>query len=97
MDDSEKSYGYSEDLYHGRRPEKSYEYGPEGETADAQGSDLAPEEEAIHIEGARAEAPTPAPDTPEYDYGRDDTEVDSFTWENPTGKKEQDEPARRGS
>jgi len=83
MDDSEKSYGYSEDLYHGRRPEKSYEYGAEGETADAQGSDLAPEEEAIHIEGARNEEPVPAPDAPEYDYGRDETEVDSFTWENP--------------
>ena len=84
MDDSEKSYGYSEDLYHGKHAEKSYEYGPEGEPGDAEGTDLAPEEEAIHIEGPRAEEPAPAPETPEYDYGRDDTEVDSFTWKNPT-------------
>jgi hypothetical protein len=46
MDDSERSYGYSQDIYHGQRgagghydrtgeggtssPERSYEYGPEG-------------------------------------------------------------------
>ncbi|HEV8580837.1 MAG TPA: hypothetical protein VGX68_17365 [Thermoanaerobaculia bacterium] len=88
MDDSEKSYGYSEDIYHGRRPEKSYEYGAEGETGDAEGSDLAPEEEAIHIEGARNEEPQPAAETREYDYGRDDTDVESFTWENPPGERE---------
>ncbi|HEY7214166.1 MAG TPA: hypothetical protein VIC28_06015 [Thermoanaerobaculia bacterium] len=84
MDDSEKSYGYSEDIYHGKRPEKSYEYGPEGETADAQGTELAPEEEAIHIEGPRAEEPAPAAEAGEgeYDYGRGEPEVESFTWEN---------------
>lgn len=47
MDDSERSYGYSQDIYHGRRgagghydhtsgegkaaPERSYEYGPESD------------------------------------------------------------------
>lgn len=88
MDDSEKSYGYSEDIYHGQRAEKSYEYGPEGETADAQGTELAPEEEAIHIEGPRAEEPELAPDTPEYDYGRGGANVESFTWKNPAGGEE---------
>jgi hypothetical protein len=91
MDDSEKSYGYSEDIYHGRHAEKSYEYGAEGETADAQGEELSPEEEAIHIVGPKVEEPEPAPDTPEYDYGREGpyAEVESFTWENPVGKEEQ--------
>jgi hypothetical protein len=83
MDDSEKSYGYSEDIYHGKRPEKSYEYGPEGETGEEEVSDLAPEEKAIHIEGPHDEEPTPAADAPEYDYGRGETDVESFTWENP--------------
>jgi len=90
MDDSEKSYGYSEDLYHGRRAEKSYEYGAEGETGDAESSELAPEEEAVHIVGPRAEEPEPVPDTPEYDYGREGTyaAVESFTWESPEGERE---------
>jgi hypothetical protein len=86
MDDSERSYGYSEDLYHGQRAEKSYEYSPEGETIGDE-SELAPEEEAIHIEGARDEELVPAPDVPEYDYGRGSAaEVESFTWENPIPK-----------
>jgi hypothetical protein len=88
MDDSEKSYGYSEDLYHGKRPEKSYEYGPEGETADAQGTELAPEEEAIHIVAPPEEEPAPAAEAGEYDYGRGEPEVESFTWENPVGGEE---------
>jgi hypothetical protein len=88
MDDSEKSYGYSEDIYHGRRAEKSYEYGPEGETGEPEGTDLAPEEEAVHIVGPAAGEPEPAPDMPEYDYGRSETDVDSFTWENPETKPE---------
>ena len=93
MDDSEKSYGYSEDLYHGKRAEKSYEYGAEGETADAQGTELAPEEEAIHIEGPRDEEPVPAPaaEAGEYDYGRGEPEVESFTWKNTEGGEERKE------
>jgi hypothetical protein len=87
MDDSEKSYGYSEDIYHGKPAEKSYEYGPE----DPPGEDeLAPEEEAVHILGPRDEEPQPAPDTPEYDYGRETpVEVESFTWKSPEGEGEE--------
>ena len=88
MDDSEKSYGYSEDIYHGRKPEKSYEYGPEGETGDSEGSDLSPEEEAVHVEGPRNEEPAPAPDAPKYDHGRESeyATAESFTWKNPGDK-----------
>ncbi len=88
MDDSEKSYGYSEDIYHGHKAEKSYEYSPEGETPDAQGTELAPEEEAIHIVGPRDEEPVPSAEAGEYDYGRGGAEVESFTWENPAGGEE---------
>lgn len=63
-DDSERSYGYSRDIYHGRRGEpsgegrateafeESYEYGPEGGMGD-EVEELSPEEQAIHIEGGR--------------------------------------------
>lgn len=93
MDDSEKSYGYSEDIYHGKKPQKSYEYGAEN-TGDAEGSDLSPEEEAIRVEGPRNEEPQPTQETREYDYGRDEEAVDSFTW----GNAESEEPvgASRG-
>jgi hypothetical protein len=84
MDDSEKSYGYSVDLYHGKKSEKSYEYGAET-TGDAEGSELSPEEEAIHVEGPRSEEPVPDPDALEYDYGRESeyATAESFTWKNP--------------
>jgi len=99
MDDSEKSYGYSEDIYHGQRAEKSYEYGPEGDTGDAEGEGLAPEEEAIHIEGRRDEEPEAAPVAPEYDYGREGAyaAVESFTWKNPVGEVEEKEREKRGA
>lgn len=83
MDDSERSYGYSEDIYHkpGRATdEKSYEYGPEG---GLEGNvELSPEEAAIHIEGRREEEPVPDPEAAPYDHGRGSTygEVESFTW-----------------
>lgn len=90
MDDSEKTYGYSEDIYHGNRhgqdAEKSYEYGPEDPvTGEGEGSELSPEEEAIHIEGRReGEAVSKAGDE-KYDYGREggtgSASVDSFTWD----------------
>lgn len=86
MDDSEKSYGYSEDIYHGRHgrdAEKSYEYGAE-DSGDAEGSELSPEEDAIHIEGSHAgEEAVPAGGTGEYDYGRggEYAAVESFTWD----------------
>src|SRR5262249_904774 len=57
MDDSERSYGYSDDIYHGqhdREDEKSYEYGPE-DPEETQGETLSPEEQAIHIEGSHSD------------------------------------------
>jgi hypothetical protein len=90
MDDSEKTYGYSEDIYHGNRhgkdEEKSYEYGPEGAvTGEGEGSELSPEEEAIHIEGRRDEEVVPSAEAGEYDYGREggagSAAVESFTWD----------------
>ena len=87
MDDSEKTYGYSEDIYHGkhgRDAEKSYEYGAEG-SDNAEGSELSPEEAAIHIEGSHAgEENVPSGEAGEYDYGRDgagSAAVESFTWD----------------
>ena len=83
MDDSERSYGYSEDIYHGSHPdaEKSYEYGPEKQGGEAEGSELSPEEEAIHIEGNRNEEPVSSAEAGEYDYSRDEkAPVESFTW-----------------
>jgi hypothetical protein len=88
MDDSEKTYGYSEDIYHGkhgRDAEKSYEYGAE-DSGDAEGSELSPEEAAIHIEGSHAgEENIPSGEAGEYDHGRGSTygAVESFTWDLP--------------
>jgi hypothetical protein len=84
MDDSERSYGYSEDIYHGRRAEKSYEYGAE-DAGGAEGHELSPEEEAMRIEGSnRDDAETvPDPNAPGYDHGRETASygtVESFTW-----------------
>lgn len=90
MDDSEKTYGYSEDIYHGNRhgkdEEKSYEYGPEAAvTGEGEGSELSPEEEAIHIEGPRDEEPVVSAEAGEYGYGREggtgSAAVESFTWD----------------
>ena len=87
MDDSEKSYGYSEDIYHGshgRDAEKSYEYGAEG-SGDSEGSELSPEENAMHIEGPQTgEEPVPSAGAGEYDHSREGTSsaaVESFTWD----------------
>ena len=88
MDDSERSYGYSDDIYHGqhdRKDEKSYEYGAE-DPEEVQGEDLSPEEQAIHIEGShKGEEPVAAGDTGSYDYGRggEYSSTDSFTWDVP--------------
>jgi hypothetical protein len=88
MDDSERSYGYSDDIYHGqhdRKDEKSYEYGAEN-PEETQGQELSPEEQAIHIEGSHAgEEPAASGDTPSYDYGREGQygSADSFTWDIP--------------
>ncbi len=83
MDDSEKSYGYSEDIYHGRDAEKSYEYGAEN-SGDAEGSELSPEEDAMHIEGSHVgEEPVASGETGKYDHdrGSEYAAVESFTWD----------------
>lgn len=92
MDDSERSYGYSEDLYHGKRAEKSYEYGAE-DPVGVEGNELSPEEVAMRIEGANRdeEEPVPDPDTRGYDHGRETASygtVESFTWENSDTERE---------
>jgi hypothetical protein len=93
MDDSEKTYGYSEDIYHGNRhgkdEEKSYEYGPEAAvTGEGEGSELSPEEEAIHIEGRRDEEAVPSAEAGEWGFLRrggggppGSAAVESFTWD----------------
>lgn len=86
MDDSERSYGYSDDIYHGKRAEKSYEYGPEGGRGDAEAEELSPEELAIRIEGADRGEAVPDPASPGYDHGRETASygtVESFTWDVP--------------
>ncbi|HEV7787279.1 MAG TPA: hypothetical protein VGQ28_18195 [Thermoanaerobaculia bacterium] len=103
MDDSEKTYGYSEDIYHGNRhgqdAEKSYEYGPEDAVpGEGEGTELSPEEEAIHIEGPREGEAVSKAGTEEYDYGREggsgSASVDSFTWDLSTDGVEK-EPATK--
>ncbi len=89
MDDSERSYGYSEDLYHGKRAEKSYEYGAE-DAGGSEGHELSPEEEAMRIEGSNRDdsEAIPDPNTPGYDHGRETASygtVESFTWDNGGG------------
>lgn len=100
MDDSERSYGYSEDIYHGRHgrdAEKSYEYGAES-AGDVEGHELSPEEQAIRIEGNRDDENVPAADTPEYDYGRETAgygTVESFTWDLPGDDPDREAQAAR--
>lgn len=91
MDDSERSYGYSRDIYHGvggigghydetNRLERSYEYGAEGDPAEQ-----SPEEAAMHvIEGASLQTGggEDTADPGVYDYSRSSSygQVESFTW-----------------
>jgi hypothetical protein len=85
MDDSERTYGYSEDIYHGSRSEKSYEYGAE-DPNEIEGNELSPEEAAIRIEGSHAgEEPVADPEAGTYDYGRggEYSNTESFTWDIP--------------
>src|SRR5829696_5358681 len=85
MDDSERSYGYSEDIYHGKKQgEESYEYGPEPEGLDGNvNEEVSPEEAAMRIEdrglatGRGEESPNDASHTGDtggrggtYDYDR---------------------------
>jgi hypothetical protein len=85
MDDSERTYGYSDDIYHGshdRKDEKSYEYGPEN-SEEVEGEALSPEEAAMHIEGGRSdEEPVASGETGTYDYSRgEQAATESFTWD----------------
>jgi hypothetical protein len=105
MDDSERTYGYSDDIYHGshdRKDEKSYEYGPEN-SEEVEGEALSPEEAAMHIEGGHSgEEAVASGETGTYDYSR----TESFTWadegegknqgkKEPTLAEQRLEPAKR--
>jgi hypothetical protein len=104
MDDSERSYGYSEDIYHGKKQgEESYEYGPEPEGLDG-GADtgLSPEEAAMRIEdrglatGRGEEEPVGAAGpggTYDYDRGGAAGNVESFTWDQSESEAKEEEPA----
>jgi hypothetical protein len=85
MDDSERTYGYSEDIYHGahdKKDEKSYEYGAEN-AEEVEGEALSPEEAAMHVEGPRLDATVESTDPGTYDYGRNGEygTTESFTWD----------------
>jgi hypothetical protein len=105
MDDSERSYGYSEDIYHGKqRGEESYEYGPEPEGLDG-GADtrVSPEEAAMHIEDRGLQTGRGEESPPQeggegagtYDYDRSGAsgEVESFTWNQSDSEAKEEEPA----
>ncbi|HEY2290968.1 MAG TPA: hypothetical protein VGM86_09735 [Thermoanaerobaculia bacterium] len=99
MDDSERSYGYSEDIYHGqhdREDEKSYEYGAE-DPEETQAEELSPEEQAIHIEGShKGEETVASGDTGSYDYGREGSgDSESFTWDIPGTDVERERAAAK--
>ena len=100
MDDSERSYGYSDDIYHGqhdRKDEKSYEYGPE-DPEETQGEELSPEEQAIHIEGShKGEEAAASAEPGNYDYGREGEygSADSYTWDIPGTDVEREREASR--
>jgi hypothetical protein len=100
MDDSERTYGYSEDIYHGshdRKDEKSYEYGAEN-PAEVEGEALSPEEAAMHVEGPREDDTVEAAAPGSYDYGREGefATTESFTWDlSATDDKEK--PKAQGS
>ena len=97
MDDSERSYGYSKDIYHGSRgagghydgptgdPERSYEYGPEGSAGDSDEVEVSPEEAAIHVEDRGLNRSGGDEREGQYDHGRGGSysDVESFTWESP--------------
>ncbi len=85
MDDSERTYGYSEDIYHGphdKKDEKSYEYGAEN-AEEVEGEMLSPEEAAMHLEGPLPNRTVESADPGTYDYGRDGElgTTESFTWD----------------
>lgn len=94
MDDSERSYGYSKDIYHGSQgvgghyepghSEESYEYKGGGDAATEE--ELSAEEAAMHVvdsEEGLAESPEEVPVGASDSGGRSTSNrVESFTWEN---------------
>ena len=93
MDDSERSYGYSKDIYHGKRgvgghydpghTDGSYE--SDGECDPAAAGEPSPEEAAMHV----VDREEPRPQNPEETVNAADPErpaavgqVESFTGEN---------------
>jgi hypothetical protein len=100
MDDSERTYGYSDDIYHGshdRKDEKSYEYGAEN-AEEVEGEALSPEEAAMHLEGPRPDATVEAAEPGTYDYGRDGElgTTESFTWDLSTDEKKDEKGETKG-
>ena len=101
MDDSERSYGYSKDIYHGARgagghydgptgdPERSYEYGPEGGLGDSEDVEVSPEEAAIHVEemGLNRSGGDEAEGRYDHDRGSSYAGGESFTWESPDAEE----------
>jgi hypothetical protein len=101
MDDSERSYGYSKDIYHGSRgagghydgptgdPERSYEYGPEGGFGDSEDTEVSPEEAAIHVEDTGLSRSGGDEREGQYDHDRGSGYAggESFTWESPDAEE----------
>ena len=93
MDDSERSYGYSKDIYHGSKgvgghydPEHADEsYETEGEADPATEGEPSQEEAAVHVvdrEKPPAESPEKAPVNASDLGGRNSSSrVESFTWD----------------
>ena len=88
MDDSERTYGYSEDIYHGSHDRKARRATNTGRKnrEEVEGQELSPEEAAMHIEGSTpGEEPVASGEAGYYDYGREGgfATTESFTWDMP--------------
>ncbi len=93
MDDSERSYGYSKDIYHGSQgvgghydpghSDGSYE--SEGDCDPATEGEPSPEEAAMHVvDRSKPQAQSPEEEAPvdASDEGRStSSRVESFTWD----------------
>ena len=93
MDDSERSYGYSKDIYHGKQgvgghydpghTDESYE--SVGDPDPATEGEPSPEEAAIHVvdrEKPRPENPAATVNAGNPEGRSTSNRVESFTWEN---------------
>src|SRR5262245_27436489 len=93
MDDSERSYGYSKDIYHGRRgvgghyepghTDESYESVGEGDPSTE--GEPSPEEAAIHVvdrEKPRPQNPAETVNAGNSEGRSTSNRVESFTWDN---------------